>query len=111
MKMEFYKKAVTTDFANFEGRATRQEYWMFFAFNFLFAFTCAFIDGLLGLGFVYLLYSLAVMVPGIAISIRRCHDIGKSGWWCLITMIPLIGAIWFIVLMATEGDNEPNAFG
>jgi uncharacterized membrane protein YhaH (DUF805 family) len=63
------------------------------------------------LPFVANLYSLAVLVPSIAVGVRRMHDIGKSGWWLLISLIPLIGAIWLIVLLATEGNQGSNQYG
>jgi uncharacterized membrane protein YhaH (DUF805 family) len=58
-----------------------------------------------------LLYSLAAMIPGLAVSIRRLHDIGKSGWWLLIAFVPLIGGIWLIVLLATDSQPGNNQWG
>lgn len=76
------------------------------------------LDNILGLtigelpyGAFYLLYALAVLIPGLAVSVRRLHDINKSGWMMLITFIPLIGYIWLIVLFATNGNTGINEYG
>ncbi len=110
--MEWYLKVVRDNYANFNGRASRQEYWMFVLFNIIFAVVAMVVDGVLGLGFIiYLLYMLAVLIPGIAVFVRRMHDIGKSGWWFFISLIPLIGGIWLLVLLATDGSSEDNNYG
>ena len=109
--MEWYLKVVRDNYANFNGRASRQEYWMFFLFNMIFAIVIMGIDIILGLWFLNIIYSLAVMIPGIAVGIRRLHDIGKSGWMVLIVLIPLIGAIWLIVLAATDTNPGENNYG
>jgi uncharacterized membrane protein YhaH (DUF805 family) len=57
------------------------------------------------------LFSLAILLPGIGLSFRRMHDTGRSGWWLLITMIPCVGFIIFIVFMATDGQPHPNEYG
>ncbi|MBC8467736.1 MAG: DUF805 domain-containing protein [Candidatus Marinimicrobia bacterium] len=110
--MEWYLKVVRDNYANFNGRASRQEYWMFVLFNIIFAVVAMVVDGVLGLGFIiYLLYMLAVLIPSIAVFVRRMHDIGKSGWWFFISLIPLIGGIWLLVLLATDGSSEDNNYG
>jgi uncharacterized membrane protein YhaH (DUF805 family) len=63
------------------------------------------------IGCLYVAYALAVLVPGIAVSIRRLHDTNKSGWWILINLVPLVGGIIFLVLMCIEGDPGPNLYG
>lgn len=102
----------------FKGRARRKEYWYFVLFNIIFIIAAAILDQLLGTanrssgyGVIYTLYALAVLVPGLAVGVRRLHDIGKSGWWLLIVLIPLVGAIWLIVLYATEGQHSDNQYG
>lgn len=108
--MEWYV-AVLKKYAVFSGRARRKEYWMFFLFNIIIAFTLVFIEGFLGSqGIISMLYGFAVLIPGIAVSVRRLHDIGRSGWWLLINLIPLIGAIVLIIFMVQEGEEE-NDFG
>jgi len=115
--MKWYLK-VLKQFADFNGRARRQEYWMFSLFNFLFLMAAGMLDRLLnlaspttGLGPLYGLYILAVFIPGIAVSIRRLHDVGKNGWMLLLALIPFIGAIWLLILMVREGDRGENMYG
>ena len=61
--------------------------------------------------FVYVIYALAGIVPGLAVAVRRLHDINKSGWFILVGFIPFIGGIWLLVLLATEGDRGDNQYG
>lgn len=105
-------------YAVFSGRARRTEFWMFALFNFIFAMVASIIDtaigsklGILQFGIFYLIYSLAVLIPGLAVSVRRLHDIGKSGWMVLINLIPLIGLIWFIVLTVKDSQPGENQYG
>ena len=109
--MEWYLKVVRDNYANFNGRASRQEYWMFFLFNMIFAIVIMGIDIILGLGFLYIIYSLVVMIPGMAVNIRRLHDIGKSGWMVLIVLIPCIGAFWLLYLMVQDSSPLDNEYG
>ncbi len=109
---------VLKNYANFNGRARRKEFWMFVLFNILFGIVAMGIDNMLGLandmtgyGPVYGLYTLAVFIPGLAVSVRRLHDIGKSGWMILISLIPIIGFIWLLVLFVQEGNHGPNQYG
>ena len=84
---------------------------MFFLFNIIFASVVGIADVFLGLGFLELLYLLAVFIPGLAVSIRRLHDVGKSGWFLLISLIPLVGGIWLIVLLASKSNPGENQYG
>lgn len=110
---------VLKNYVNFNGRARRKEYWMFFLFNLIFAVCAAILDNLLGLsskdmggyGPIYGLYALATLLPGLAVAVRRLHDIGKSGWFLLIGLIPLIGGIWLLVLMCTDSQPGSNEYG
>ncbi|MRX64672.1 DUF805 domain-containing protein [Maribacter luteus] len=115
--MNWYLK-VLNQYADFNGRARRKEYWMFVLFNVLFAFIAMILDNVLGIAFenigygpIYGLYGLAVFIPGLAVGVRRLHDTGKSGWMLLVGLIPIIGAIWLLVLMATDGDSGDNKYG
>ncbi len=116
--MKWYKK-VLSQYTDFKGRARRKEYWMFVLFNVIFAVAAVILDNVLGItfspempyGFIYLLYALAVLIPGIAVAVRRLHDMGKSGWWYLIALVPLIGGIWLIVLLATDSEAGDNQWG
>jgi uncharacterized membrane protein YhaH (DUF805 family) len=109
---------VLKKYAVFSGRARRKEYWMFTLFNIIFAAVAALLDNLLGTaiegmgyGIIYILYVLAVLIPGIAVSVRRLHDIGKSGWMLLLYLIPLVGAIWILVYLVTDSNPGENEFG
>jgi uncharacterized membrane protein YhaH (DUF805 family) len=124
--MKWYLK-VLRQYVDFSGRARRTEYWMFVLFNLIFACAAMAVDNLLGItfkligpggdplpifyGYVYLLYALAVFLPGLAVLVRRLHDVGKSGWMILIALIPLVGAIWLIVLLCTDSQSGPNQWG
>lgn len=99
-------------YAEFSGRARRTEYWMFFLFNFLAGIVFGVLDGALGMsGTLGGLYNLAVLIPGLAVLIRRLHDTGRSGWWWLIALVPLVGIIVLIVFLC--GDSQPgeNRYG
>lgn len=117
--MKWYLKVVRDNYANFSGRARRKEYWMFILFNMIFAFLLAIAGGLLGemlgnpeLGMsLYGIYLLIIIIPSIAVLVRRLHDIGKSGAWFFITFVPLIGGIWLLILMCTEGVRGENQYG
>lgn len=114
--MNWYLK-VLKQYFDFGGRARRKEYWMYTLFNLLALIAAAIIDSALGLagesgvGPVYGLYALAVLIPGIAVSVRRLHDIDRSGWWLLILLIPLIGAIVLLVWACMGGTQGDNRFG
>ncbi len=115
--MKWYLK-VFRQFSDFEGRASRREYWMFILFNSIFAFAAIILDNLLGItigagsfGPLYALYGLTMFIPTWAVSVRRLHDSDKSGWMMLISVIPLIGSIWILILMAKSGDPSANSYG
>lgn len=104
--------AVLKKYAEFSGRARRQEFWMFVLINFAISIVLALLDTVLGdAGLLGSIYSLGVLVPSIAVGARRLHDINKSGWMQLIGIIPIIGWIIIIVLFAKEGDAAANAYG
>lgn len=108
-------------YAEFSGRATRQEYWMFVLFNMVFASAASLLDGFLGLnyagsyggnyGLINGLYSLILFIPGLAVTVRRLHDTKRSGWFLLIALIPIIGWIRIIVVLAKAGENGYNKYG
>jgi len=109
--MEWYF-AVLKKYAEFTGRARRKEYWMFALINLIVALVLGFADGLLGgLGFIGTLYILAVFIPNIAVSVRRLHDTGRSGWWLLLGFIPLIGGLVLLFFMVQDSEEGPNDFG
>jgi uncharacterized membrane protein YhaH (DUF805 family) len=114
--MKWYLK-VLNQYADFNGRARRKEYWMFVLINIVFGLIAIVLDRVFGMeseigyGPLYGLYTLAMFVPNLAVSVRRLHDVGKSGWMLLIALIPIIGAIWFIVLTLTGSDSGENQYG
>ena len=107
--------AVLRNYANFSGRARRREYWMFFLANILVGIVLGILTvvlGRLGTGLTYL-YQLAIIIPSIAVGVRRLHDTGRPGWWMLVGLVPLIGflvLIYFFVQDSQPGTNEygPN---
>lgn len=116
--IQWYKKVVFENYANFNGRARRAEYWWFILMNIILAIVAIMLDGLLGTnieplpyGYIYIAYAIAVFIPGLAVAVRRLHDVGKSGWFYFIILIPIIGAIWLLVLFATEGEKGENQYG
>ena len=109
--MEWYV-GVLKKYAVFSGRARRKEYWMFALFNSIIILVLAFIDQILGsYGVVGIIYFLAVFVPSLAVTVRRLHDISRSGWWLLIGLLPLIGFIVLLVFMVLDGKSEDNNYG
>lgn len=109
--MDFFIAAYK-QYADFTGRANRQKYWMFYLFYVLFYIGLTIIDNVIGTGgTLSLLFALASLVPSLAIGARRLHDTNKSGWWQLIILIPIIGAIVLIVFFAQKGDQGENSFG
>ena len=116
--MKWYLKVIK-QYADFSGRARRIEYWMYLLFNIIFLFAAAILDNILGLkfspeipyGFIYMIYALAVFIPGLAVTVRRLHDVDKIGWFVLLAFIPLVGAIWLLILYCTEGTPGTNQYG
>lgn len=100
--------AVLKQYAVFSGRARRKEYWMFVLFNVIISFVLGLVLGLAGAGdggeVIINLFSLAVLIPSIAVGVRRMHDTDHSGWWILLPIVNLIFA-------CTEGSSGPNRFG
>jgi uncharacterized membrane protein YhaH (DUF805 family) len=107
-------------FADFSGRSRRKEYWMFTLLNIIVGFVLGLIGGILGgsseggsvIGSAIIgLYVLAVIIPSIAVTVRRFHDQDKSGWFVLLAFIPFIGSLILLVFMCLEGTRGPNRFG
>ena len=120
--MDWYLK-VLKQYADFSGRARRKEFWMFTLFHFIFVFILAFLIGFSGGGFesnetpsfimigVFAIYALGTIIPSLAVTVRRLHDIGKSGTWYFISFIPYIGSFWLLILMCMDGNNGTNKWG
>ena len=115
--------AVLKKYAVFSGRARRKEFWMFVLFNMIFAFVAGLIDGIflpnLGIdagggakiGLLGAIYSLAVLIPGLAVAVRRLHDTNRTGWWYLIVLIPFIGAIILLIFFVQDSQPGDNKYG
>jgi uncharacterized membrane protein YhaH (DUF805 family) len=110
--------AALKKYADFSGRARRMEYWMFSLFNLLIVLALLIVDSTLGLqigdeglGVLSVIYVFAVLVPSIAVSVRRLHDTDRSGWWLLITFVPLIGDIVLLIFFVLDGTPGGNRFG
>ena len=93
------------------GRARRQEYWMYNLFNLIALIGLLIISAVVGTTIPYLVYVALVIVPSIAVTARRLHDTGKSGWFILLGIIPLAGGIVLLIFTCIEGDPQPNAYG
>ena len=111
-----YYTAVLQKYVDFSGRARRKEYWMFALMNFIITIVLYGIDAIIGtgsggVGVLGGLYSLAVLLPTLAVGARRLHDIGKSGWWLLIALVPLIGGLYLLFLAVQDSNRGDNAYG
>ena len=125
--MEWYLKVMRDNYTNFSGRARRKEYWMFTLVYVIISTGCTVLDNVLGTvfmmdagplgeismgyGWAYTICVLIHFIPGLALAVRRLHDVGKSGWFYLIFLIPFIGAVWLLVLFCLEGKKEDNKYG
>lgn len=104
-------------YLDFSGRAQRAAYWYFVLFNVIISFVTNVLDAMLGTysatgtGILSVLYGLAVLIPSISVGARRLHDTGRSGWWLLIGLVPLIGWIILLIWVVQDGEPAPNAYG
>lgn len=130
MGMQEAVSSVFHNYATFSGRARRAEYWWWVLFTIIVGGLLSLLDGMLfgyttttatgpgsyafdvqTLGVLAPLWSLASFIPGWAVAVRRLHDTGRSGWWLLLFLIPLVGAIILLVWFATRGEPRSNAYG
>ena len=111
--MDMFIKVVRDNYANFKGRARRNEYWMFVLITTVISLGALVIDGVLfpEQRLISNLYSLAIVVPSIAVGARRLHDTGKSGWWQLLYILVIIGWIPLIIFLAKDSDIGDNEYG
>lgn len=119
---KYYLDVLTDKYSDFNGRARRKEYWMWtLSVTIIFIFAMI-MDNLLGLnfelmgqdlgyGWIYLVAGIAHLIPGLAVVVRRLHDVGKSGWFYFIVLIPIIGILWLLILLCTDGKKEDNKWG
>jgi uncharacterized membrane protein YhaH (DUF805 family) len=113
-------RSTLSQYVGFGGRARRSEYWWFFLFLVLVGIVTSILDIALGTdfegsgasdGLLNLIASLALCLPSLAVAVRRLHDTDRSGWWILIGLIPLVGAIVLLVFFVQDGTPGPNRFG
>ncbi len=125
--MKWYVRCLRR-YVDFRGRSTRTEYWMFSLINFLISavmlipvllvmrgwsgtFDQQFVGAFNTASTPVNIYGLATFIPGIAVQVRRLHDVGKSGWWYFIALIPLAGAIVLLIFNCTDSEPGPNKWG
>ena len=115
--MNWYLQALKK-YATFSGRARRKEYWMYILFYVLILLALTIVDGLIGtriadagLGILTAIYALAVLIPTLAVTVRRLHDTGRSGWWILIQLIPLVGVFILLYFLVSDSNPGQNAYG
>jgi uncharacterized membrane protein YhaH (DUF805 family) len=110
--VSYWKLVVLERYAQFTGRSRRAEFWWYFLANFIISVAFNILAAASSIFFVLsAIYGLAVLIPGIAVGIRRLHDTDKSGWWLLIALVPIVGIIVLIVFWATDGAPGPNQYG
>jgi uncharacterized membrane protein YhaH (DUF805 family) len=103
--------SVFTQYTGFSGRARRSEFWWYTLFAFVLYLVVALVDAAMKTTLLGLIVSLGLFLPSLAVTVRRLHDTGRSGWWILIGLIPLVGGIVLIVFECTDSEPGPNRFG
>ena len=109
--MHWFLDPVKNQYADFTGRTGRKEFWMYILVYIGLYIALGIVGGVINFPQVTVLLSLAVLAPNLSITARRLHDIGKSGWWQLISLVPVAGAIVLIYWLAGEGKKESNEYG
>lgn len=102
---------VLKNYAGFSGRARRTEYWMFYLFNMITTIVAVIIDQVIGYPVLTVLYSLGIVIPSLAVTVRRLHDTNRSGGWFFVGFIPFVGWIFLLVFLVSAGTPGPNQFG
>ncbi|MDP4545578.1 DUF805 domain-containing protein [Psychrobacter faecalis] len=111
--MDWFKKGLR-NYANFSGRARRKEYWYFVLVQMGLVIIAMILDAIIfnsEIGLFYIVVALGLFLPGLAVTIRRLHDTSRSGWWFLISILPLIGSIILLVFLASDTKLETNQWG
>lgn len=109
--MNWFLDVLKNKYALFEGRARREEFWMFNLIFILIYLALVIVGYMLGIHFIATIFDLAMIIPGFAVGARRLHDTNRSGWWQLLCLIPIIGWIILIVWCATDGEAGSNQYG
>jgi uncharacterized membrane protein YhaH (DUF805 family) len=100
-----------SNYVNFSGRSCRSEYWFWVLFVLIADIVAIAIDAAIGKQIISSLFGLAVLLPGLAVTVRRLHDLDRTGWWIFLGLIPLVGAIILIIWFCSRGTDGPNRFG
>ena len=109
---KYFVNVLKTQYTDFTGRANRPQYWYYTLFYFIVALLCSFVDTLLfGRMFLSGLLALATLVPNIAISVRRIHDLGKPWFWLLISLVPFVGGLFLLIWFCLPGESHDNQWG
>ncbi|MDO4771168.1 DUF805 domain-containing protein [Porphyromonas sp.] len=114
--LDYIKECFTLNYFNFEGRARRAEYWSFALFSFVITvfFNILMLvnpDNMMLWSTILILFALAVFLPGLGVTVRRLHDVGRSGWWIFIGLVPIVGAILLLVWYLTDSQPYANQYG
>ena len=111
--MDMFIKVVRDNYTNFEGRARRNEYWMFTLVAVIINIGTFVLDSKFfpGVNLLSNLFSLAILLPGVAVGARRLHDIGKSGWWQLLWLVPILGWVALLIMLTTDSGIGQNDYG
>jgi uncharacterized membrane protein YhaH (DUF805 family) len=109
--MNWSLTVVTDNYTNFSGRARRSEYWSFVLVNFLIIFAIFHVSYFIHSEILPVIYIIAVLVPTLAVSVRRVHDLGRSGWYYIFVLLPILGWLGLIILLFTEGNSGSNKYG
>jgi uncharacterized membrane protein YhaH (DUF805 family) len=112
--IDWAKRPIVEKYADFAGRAPRAEYWWFYLLVVVGYIITTIIDSILGMGpygVLTILFALAMLLPSLAVGVRRLHDTNRSGWWLLIGLVPLIGAIVLLVFFVLPSEPAENSYG
>ena len=109
--MNYYLDCLKTKYFCFSGRARRKEYWMFTLFNIVISIILMVVDAQMNKNILQPVYNLAVLLPALGVSVRRLHDIGKSGWWLLFVFLPIVGPIVLLVFTCLDSKPGENKYG
>lgn len=108
---EFFTTVVLEKYATFDGRARRQEYWIYQMFYLLFYIGSMILSLIIGTRLITSIYVIAMFIPSLAVLVRRLHDTGKKGFWALISFVPLVGWIVILIFALTPGETGANEYG
>lgn len=116
--MNYFIECITKKYFQFKGRARRKEFWYFVLFNVIIALVIGIIEVMVSGGNTYQspgalssLYTLLVLIPSIAVTVRRLHDNNRSGWWYLMNFVPIVGPIILLIFLVQKGTAGENRFG